>query len=336
MTADVTSVVAAGSRPVLPAGRGPLSASMISVLTGHSCGELPDPAGADPFGEDLQLALYLAYELHYRGFCGVSDEMEWDPDLLAARRGLESRFLHALHAETAAAAADLDSEIAGLLHARSEQGVAAYLAGGGGGRAALREIVVHRSMYHLKEADPQAFAIPRLTGAAKAAVVAVEFDEYGGGHPARMHSALFAQLMIELDLDPGYGAYLDAVPAPMLAVVNFMSLCGLHRSLRGALVGQLAAVEITSPAGSALMVRAITRHGGGEAAQAFYAEHVIADSVHERVMRDAIHALAAEGPGMAAEIAFGIRAAAVLDERLDRHVLDAWAAGHSSLRRALD
>ncbi len=34
--------------------------------------------------------------------------------------------------------------------------------------------------------------IPRLTGRAKAAMVAVEFDEFGGGHPARAHARPFA------------------------------------------------------------------------------------------------------------------------------------------------
>ena len=34
----------------------------------------------------------------------------------------------------------------------------------------MREYFVHRSLYHLKEGDPHAFAIPRLTGRAKAIV----------------------------------------------------------------------------------------------------------------------------------------------------------------------
>ena len=50
-----------------------------------------------------------------------------------------------------------------------------------GSWAQMREYFVHRSLYHLKEGDPHAFAIPRLIGQAKASFVAVEFDEYGGG-----------------------------------------------------------------------------------------------------------------------------------------------------------
>ena len=59
----------------------------------------------------------------------------------------------------------------------------------------MRDYFVHRSLYHLKEADPHAFAIPRLTGQAKASFVAVEFDEYGAGRGERIHQQLFADLM---------------------------------------------------------------------------------------------------------------------------------------------
>ncbi len=56
--------------------------------------------------------------------------------------------------------------------------------------------------------------------------------------------------MTDLGLDTAYGRHLDAAPAEMLAVVNLMSLFGLHRELRGALVGHFAEVEITSSPGS--------------------------------------------------------------------------------------
>jgi hypothetical protein len=41
-------------------------------------------------------------------------------------------------------------------------------------------------------------------------------------------------------LDSRYGRYLDEVPAVTLATVNMMSLFGLHRAMRGALVGHFA------------------------------------------------------------------------------------------------
>lgn len=88
---------------------------------------------------------------------------------------------------------------------------------------------MHRSLYHLKEGDPHAWLIPRLSGQAKAAFVAVEYDEYGSGSAARIHQNLFADLMREADLDDSYLGYLDAVPAESLALVNLMSMFGLHR-----------------------------------------------------------------------------------------------------------
>jgi hypothetical protein len=48
---------------------------------------------SDPYGLDLQLALYMCYELHYRGFAGVDPAWEWSPPLLHLRAQLERAFL---------------------------------------------------------------------------------------------------------------------------------------------------------------------------------------------------------------------------------------------------
>jgi hypothetical protein len=103
-------------------------------------------------------------------------------------------------------------------------------------------------------------------------------------------------MMTELGLCAEYGAYLDAVPAPTLAEVSFVSLCGLHRRLRGALIGQFATVELTSSPGSHRLVRAMRRLGCSPAAIEFYAEHMEADAVHEQLVRHGVIAplLAAE------------------------------------------
>jgi hypothetical protein len=290
----------------------------------------------DVLKDDVQLALYVAYELHYRGFSGVDPEAEWDPMVLEFRRGLEAGFEAALralvdpHADTLV----LRDELEALSAPPGNTGPSAYLLRHPD-RARLREMIAHRSMYHLKEADPQAFVLPRLTGAAKTLVAGVEFDEYGGGDPRRSHSVLFADLMRDLDLDPGYGTYLEVMPAPMLAVVNFMSWCGLHRRMRGALVGQLALVELSSPLSSQRMTRVLRAHGCGPGAELFYTEHVVADAVHERVMREAVGELITAEPELIADVVFGIRAALMLEQHLDDHLLAAWQAGRSSLRRPI-
>ncbi|MGQ0625569.1 MAG: iron-containing redox enzyme family protein [Sporichthyaceae bacterium] len=321
--------------PVLPMARGPLSETMLNALSGRPVRPTSSAlADADPYGDDLQLALYCAYEMHYRGFAEVCAEQEWDLVVLAYRKLLEKRFLAALRRDVPVDTAPLAQVITELTDAGAGTGISAALA-----RRAelwqLRELAVHRCVYHLKEADPQAWVLPRLTGQAKAGVAAVEFDEYGGGRAVAMHAELFAALMRDLDLDPTYGLYLDLVPGIALAAVNFMSMCGLHRSLRGALVGQLATVEITSSPAAARMAAAVRKAGGGADAEHFYAEHAVADSVHEHVMREVIESLVAAEPALAADVIFGIRASSWIDAQHDQLILARWSRGESSLRSPL-
>jgi hypothetical protein len=108
------------------------------------------------------------------------------------------------------------------------------------GARQLREYIAQRSLYQLKEAEPHVWVIPRLRGEAKAAMAAVEYDEFGAGRGERVHAELFADLMAGLGLGPTYNGYLEAASAQMLAVVNLMSLLGPHRALCGALVGHFA------------------------------------------------------------------------------------------------
>jgi hypothetical protein len=319
--------------PLLPAPRGPVSAAVEEYLVGD--GDLPrdeDVAGAGVYGDDLQLALYLCYELHYRGFAGVGPEREWDPDLLRVRAGLEHRFLSALRADTPVHDTVEDALGELLVEPVDGAGVSHFLRDEGE-LWQVREYAAQRSLYHLKEADPHAWVLPRLAGRAKAAMAAVEFDEFGGGRPDRVHARLFADLMTDLGLDTTYGRYLDAASAQMLVTVNLMSLFGLHRALRGALVGHFAAVEITSSPGSRRLAEAMRRTGAGPAAEHFYDEHVEADAVHEQVVRhDVIGGLLADEPHLAADVAFGIDATGYVEDRFAARLLEDWRAGRSSLR----
>ena len=128
----------------------------------------------------------------------------------------------------------------------------------------LLEFVVHRSAYQLKEADPHSWALPRLHGGPKAALVQIQADEYGNGDPARIHAQLFADAMDALGLDPRYGAYIDQLPGSTLATVNLMSLFGLHRRWRGAIVGHLALFEMESSLPNRRYADGLRRLGYGE------------------------------------------------------------------------
>jgi hypothetical protein len=197
----------------------------------------------------------------------------------------------------------------------------------------MREFAVHRSAYQLKEADPHTWAIPRLTGLSKAALVDIQHGEYGEGRPADVHANLFADVMAALDLDPTYGAYLDRIPGVTLSTSNLVTLFGLHRRWRGALVGHLALFEMTSVGPMGRYQRALTRMGLGPEATRFYAEHVKADERHQQV---ALHGMVAglieQEPFLGGEVVFGARALTLVEGLFASHLLDAWAAGRSSLR----
>uniref|UniRef100_A0AAU2VEL8 Iron-containing redox enzyme family protein n=1 Tax=Streptomyces sp. NBC_00003 TaxID=2903608 RepID=A0AAU2VEL8_9ACTN len=319
--------------PALPEARGELSAALIDHLRGGV--SRPDEraaAHAQPYGDDLQLALYVCYELHYRGFAGVDDACEWDPSLIGVRRLLEERFLTALRRD-AAREHDVDEAFGELLvEPVHGTGVSHYLQDEGE-LWQLREYAAQRSLYHLKEADPHAWVLPRLWGRAKAGMAAVEFDEYGGGRPERVHARLFADLMRDLGLDTAYGRYLEAASAQMLATVNLMSLLGLRRALRGALVGHFATLEVTSSPASRRLALAMKRAGAGPAAEHFYTEHVEADAVHEQVVRhEVVGGLLEQEPELAPDVVFGIDATVFLEDRFGDDLLNHWRARDTSLR----
>jgi hypothetical protein len=328
--------------PKLPHAVGPLSSAIIEALRGRpTLHDRPIDVPlyeADPYGLDLQLALYICYELHYRGFDGVNPRWEWSPSLLRARGRLEDVFLSAVRQDVGELGADetaADAMDALSVEPADGTGPSYYLRDTGTWDQ-MREYFVHRSLYHLKEADPHAFAIPRLIGQAKASFVAVEFDEYGGGRGPLVHQQLYADLMDAAGLDSTYLAYFNDVPADALASVNLMSLFGLHREYRGAAIGHFASTEITSSPGSRRLVDALKRMDAPEPCVRFYHEHVVADAVHEQVVRtDVVGDLIAREPHLERDVVFGIKARDVVENRLADHVMGCWQAGRSSLRRPL-
>ena len=330
--------------PRLPEARGPLSLAVLDLLAERAprnyLHRVEAPVReADPYGIDLQLALYVCYELHYRGFAGVDPAWEWNPGLLYLRGQLEESFLSAVQRDVADIGPE-DSAAAEMARLSVEpvDGTGpSYFLRDSGTWEQMQEYFVHRSMYHLKEGDPHAWAIPRLTGQAKAAFVAIEFDEFGGGRGDLVHQQLFADLMVAAGLDASYLGYIDAVPAISLALVNLMSLFGLHRAHRGAAIGHFASTEITSSPGSRRLADALDRLCAPDTCTRFYREHVEADAVHEQVVRtDVVGDLVSREPTLDRDVVFGIRAHELLEDRLADHLMQSWTSGRSSLRRPLD
>ena len=329
----------------LPSARGRTTEALLDALREppHHLPPIVLPDGADPLADDdLQLALYLCYELHYRGLPGVDERWEWSPSLLALRQALEQRFEAALRAEVGPIGdPPPPEEFDVALRAIEAEGIAPSLSRyieRAATHGQVLEFLAHRSAYQLKEADPHSWAIARLSGPPKAALMEIQADEYGGGRPERMHAQLFADALDAVGLDSRYGAYLDHLPAATLATVNLMSLCGLHRRLRGAIVGHLALFEMTSSIPNRRYAGGLRRLGIDDpAATRFFDEHVEADAVHEAIAAvDLAGGLARQEPGVAADILWGASALVAVEARWARSLLGAWAQGRSSLRRPLD
>ncbi len=296
------------------------------------------PAATDPLAScaiedpDAQLALWTLYELAYRGFDGVPDELEWDLHLLGLRSTLEEAFegvLRRATRELEASVGDVDDpaeQVLAMVDRASGVSLSTFLR-----REATREQVLEylreRSVQQLKESDPQSFVLPRLTGAAKVALAEIQYDEYGAGDPARLHQHLYAEALAAAGLDPSYGAYVDEISAISLASANVMSLFCLNRRLRGAALGHFAAFEASSSVPSRRVAAAIERVGLGPTVAAYFDEHVEADAVHEQVAaRDMCGAWVAEHPDRRGDVLFGAASALHLDALSAQDLTGRWVS----------
>jgi hypothetical protein len=319
--------------PLGPAEAGPRTADLETAVKEALAG-----TGDVVADDDLQLTLFCLYELHYSGLDGAGDGWEWNPELIRVRQLIEAAFEERLRTSVSFGPAPeptseaVAAELFRMTGEDSGPSMSRFVAKEAGPEQ-LREFLIQKSIYQLKEADPHTWAIPRLAGRAKAALVEIQADEYGGGSPSRMHSALFARTMRAAGLDDTYGAYVDAAPAITLASTNMMSLFGLNRRLRGAIVGHLTAYEMTSSHPNRLYSRGFSRLGYTEDATGYFDEHVEADAVHEQIAgRDLAGGLVESDPRLLGDVLFGAAAAILLDSEMTKHILDAWTAGRSSLQ----
>lgn len=322
--------------PLLPWSRGPLSETIISALQREpgTLGPTPRVAGVDALGDDdFSLALYLCNEVHYRS--AANSYWEWDPALLAFRAELERAFEDRLRDEVVTGATRFPFEVVSALDemmaSSQSSSLSAYLVETGNVHE-FREFCVHRSAHWLKEADSHAFAIPRLTGEAQAAVVQIHFDEYGSGNANATHAKLFGDTLIALGLDPTYGSYVEVLPGVTLALVNLASLFALHRHWRAALVGHLAVAEMTSATAMSRYSQALARFEIDAHGRYFFDAHASDDERHTFIVRDQlIGGLLRSEPELVADLLFGAAAWLTLEDRFASHLLRAWADRRSSL-----
>ncbi|MFZ1651910.1 MAG: iron-containing redox enzyme family protein [Candidatus Nanopelagicales bacterium] len=328
----------------LPIPRGAISRYVVTMLRD----EQPDEAGLHlalaglPSGEallnhdDAQLALNSLHELHFRGFRGVSDDHEWQAELVLLRIQLEAALEAALREVVDCPQLPTTEELPDFLFDMTAPSAGPSLSKYLARRASLAEFtefLIHRCAYHSKEADPYTWAIPRLAGEAKSAMVSVQADEYGNGRINMMHSELFMQTLREVGLSDDYGTYIDRIPAPALVAVNTVNMFGLSRKFRGALAGHLSALEMTSSIPNRNYGNGLRRLGFSANATQFFDEHVEADAIHEQLaVRGLCAGLARQEPDQLPLIVFGVSTYLTLENRLADWLLGAWTDGRSSLR----
>ena len=224
---------------LLPSPRGPWSRWVLDAMMGVDSA----PPGPRPHGrsDDAQFALYLCYEVQYAGLPGT-EHLEWNPTLIEARRHLESAFESSLHEQPDTPGSDPGTPGAGP--GRIGRAVQQLLDDDGpslsqfmereGTIVQMRDIILHRSPYQLKEGDPHTAGIQRLSGRAKQLLVGIQAGEYGADAPGRrMHSVLFADTMLMFGLSPTPNAYLDVLPGSAFAISNLISMFGCNRRWRG-------------------------------------------------------------------------------------------------------
>jgi Iron-containing redox enzyme len=311
----------------LPDSRGPLSAWVLDRLRGVAT-PIPPPTAIDPWGEDTHLALFLCHDLHLGGFDGVDAELEWDSEVICFRRRLERSFVGGLvdAVGTAASATNLSvtAQLLDVLARDSSPSISTHIELHGT-LDHMRDVVVHRSAYQLAEGDMHTFAIPRVGGPAKRSLAAIQAGEYGADAPGReMHAVLFARTMRALGLDDRRHAYLAVLPSSALAISNLISTFALQRRWRGALVGQLAAFELTSVTPMGRYASGLRRLGAPEEACRFYDVHVLADAEHELWAMDMVEQFVDREPALRADVLFGVAATIEVERRFAEGLMRQW------------
>jgi hypothetical protein len=115
------------------------------------------------------------------------------------------------------------------------------------------------------------------------------------------------------------------VPAVTLALSNVMSYFALHRRWTGALLGHLAALEMTSTLPNRRYAAGARRLGADDSQARYFTEHVQADAVHEQIAAyDLCDGYAAQHPDAVEDIVFGAACSLGLDNLFARHLLDSW------------
>lgn len=181
----------------------------------------------------------------------------------------------------------------------------------------------------------EASRLSRILGGAandvQAMLTRILMEEYGGGRLARKHSTFFAQMMLELGLNPQPEAYFDLVPWEVLASINHNFLLTERKRFFLRYNGGLTYFEVIGPAVYRTYMRAAQRLGLSAEAMGYWELHIREDERHGRWMLEEVALpLAQQYPQNAWELLLGYDQEKQMAERAGRAVVQMLKQAESS------
>lgn len=326
---------------ILPQPRGPITESLFKALTrspGALSVKVADRIIARDalFGDDAPLALFCLYELHNRGFRGVSDDWEWDPDCLELRRRLECAFVRQLRYEvflsygmTKVSAKDVAMELTALARTSNSQ-LLSFIATDATSTH-VEELAIHRSMFRGNEIESRVRAASQLCDHVTSSTRSGGVDDFGLDATVAVHAEMFRMALEATGIDGPHGTSLESVPSASLSSLNLVTMFALHRRWRAALVGYVALREMClGSAGS--YVTGLERLGMRGVVDYCRAQHDAGELLDSICLDESVSGFVAAQPELSSDVIFGARSFELLEGAFITRLMTAWSDGRSSLR----
>jgi hypothetical protein len=184
------------------------------------------------------------------------------------------------------------------------------------GLPGYRRLLEISSLDALVEASQLSRTLGGVTNGVHATLTRLLLEEYGGGRPARKHSAHFAVMLRALGMNTEPEAYFDTVPCEVLAGINQSFLLSDRKRYFLRYVGGLLYTEVSVPAAFRCYRAAAQRLGLPAEAVAYWDLHIKEDARHGPwMLNDVALPLAERYPDDAWELLLGYDQQAALSAR---------------------
>lgn len=263
-------------------GSRPLAGRLEAALASGDSDEIDRLGGAEPLDARDRLAtLHLVYDLHTAALEVVGEAARWQhhPAVAALKQRCEAQWLAQLEATPLPGDIEVAAPVAAVraLAARDRlpawyrwlardadwQQVVAFLALEGGPDADFDDLVATCQL--------------GLSGSAKLELATNYWDEMGNGEPAAVHTRLYEELVVAVDMPR---VPLAEQPTAALARSALCRLLATNRWLQPELLGALGLIELQAGPRCRLVLQAFDRCDAPAAAYPFYEVHADVDPRH--------------------------------------------------------